>query len=81
MAKAQQARRYRQIPPMLRQMRTAAALTQRGLAAKLGGSHVFVHKSETGERRVDVAEFMDWCLACGVDPLDAFRALKRERGV
>lgn len=28
-----------------------------------------VHKSETGERRVDVAEFVDWCVACGVDPL------------
>ena len=49
MAKAQQARRYRQLPPILRRMRTAAGLTQRELPAKLDTSHVFVHKSETGE--------------------------------
>jgi transcriptional regulator with XRE-family HTH domain len=81
MAKAQHARRYRLLPALLRKMRVDASLTQRDLAAKLGGNHVFVHKSETGERRVDVSEFMDWCLACGVDPNEAFRALRQLRGV
>ena len=81
MAKAQHASRYRHLPAMLRRMREAASLTQRRLAAKLRTNHVFVHKSEIGERRVDIAEFMDWCLACGVDPEHAFRELRRSRGV
>ena len=65
MAKAQHAPRYRPVPPILRRMRQEAALTQRGLA----------------ERRADVAEFLDWCRACGADPDQAFRPLRRQRGV
>jgi transcriptional regulator with XRE-family HTH domain len=81
MAKAQHASRYRLLPGMLRELREASGLTQRGLAAKLRVTHVFVHKSEVGERRVDVAEFMDWCVACGANPDDSFRALRRQRGL
>jgi transcriptional regulator with XRE-family HTH domain len=81
MAKAQHAHRYRQLPGLLREMREAAGLTQRQLAAKLRNSHVFVHKSEVGERRVDVAEFMDWCIACGAEPEAALKLLRRRRGV
>ncbi len=81
MAKAQHARRYRQLPGLLRQIREEAGLTQRQLAQKLDVSHVLVHKSETGERRVDVSEFMDWSLACGVDPVSAFCRLRKSRGV
>lgn len=76
MAKAQHAQRYREVPGMLRRMREQASLTQRALAKKLRVSHVFVHKSETGSRRVDIAEFMDWCLACDVDPQEAFAELR-----
>ena len=81
MAKAQHAQRYRLLPGLLRKMRQEAGLTQRDLAAKLRGTHVWVHKSEIGERRVDVAEFTDWCLACGVNPEEALRSLRRQRGV
>jgi transcriptional regulator with XRE-family HTH domain len=81
MAKAQHAHRYRPLPPMLRRMREQAGLTQRELAAKLRVTHVFVHKSEVGERRVDVTEFMDWCVACGVEPEQAFRELRKQRGL
>lgn len=54
-------------------------MTQRGLAEKLRVSHVFIHKSETGERRVDVTEFLDWCIGCGVDPVDGLKRLMRGR--
>ena len=81
MAKAQHAQRYRQLPGFLRKLREEAGLTQRELAGKLRTTHVFVHKSEVGERRVDVAEFMDWCVACGADPEQAFRQLRRLRGI
>jgi transcriptional regulator with XRE-family HTH domain len=56
-------------------------MTQRQMAKKLNVTHVQVHKSETGERRVDVAEFMDWCLACKIDPEKAFRTLRQHRSV
>ena len=76
MAKAQHAQRYRLLPGLLRKMRSDAELTQRELAAKLRVTHVFMHKREIGERRVDVAEFMDWCVACGVSPEHAFQSLR-----
>jgi transcriptional regulator with XRE-family HTH domain len=81
MAKAQHAQRYRYLPAMLRRLREEADMTQRGLAAKLRVTHVWVHKSEIGERRVDITEFIDWCAACGVDPGQAFAELRRHRGV
>jgi len=81
MAKSQHAPRYRHLPKMLRQLRESAGLTQRQLAKKLDVTHVQVHKSETGERRVDITEFLDWCHACKTDPSTAFEALRKHRGV
>jgi len=81
MPKAQHALRYRRLPAFLRLMRQEAHFTQRELAAKLKTSHVFVHKSEIGERRVDITEFTDWCVACGKDPDEAFRRLRKLRGI
>ena len=81
MAKSLQATRYRPLPAALREMREAAGLTQRELAKKLRLSHTMVHNSEVAERRVDVMEFMDWALACGVDPVMAFKRLRQSRGL
>jgi transcriptional regulator with XRE-family HTH domain len=80
MAKAQHAPRYRLVPGLLRKLRNDAGLTQRQLGEKLRVSHVFVHKSEIGERRVDIAEFSDWCVACDTNPEEIFRTLRRQRG-
>ncbi len=79
MPKAQHAARYRPLPPFLRRLREEAGLTQRELAAKLKVTHVWVHKSEVGERRVDVTEFADWSLACGIQPEKALRRLRERR--
>jgi transcriptional regulator with XRE-family HTH domain len=79
MAKSLQAPRYRPLPGMLREMREAAGLTQRELAEKLKLSHTMVHNSEVAERRVDVMEFIDWCEACGVEPVQALARLKHHR--
>jgi transcriptional regulator with XRE-family HTH domain len=81
MAKSLQAQRYRQLPAFLREMREKANLTQRELGIKLCINHTMVHNSETAERRLDVAEFVDWSTACGLDPVMAFKEfLKRRRG-
>jgi len=75
MAKAQHAPSYRNLPKLLRAMREDAGLTQRGLAGRVRRSQPWVHKTELGERRMDVTEFLEWCLACGVDAEEAFRRL------
>jgi transcriptional regulator with XRE-family HTH domain len=75
MAKSLQAQRYRRLPAMLRNIREKAGLTQRELAKRLRMSHTMIHNSETAERRVDVAEFADWAIACGTDPMVAFKEL------
>lgn len=69
--KPQHKARYKRLPGLLRRWREEAGLTQRDIAQKVNLSHVAVHKNETAERRVDVAEFCDWATACGVDPVDA----------
>jgi transcriptional regulator with XRE-family HTH domain len=60
-------------------MREAASLTQRELAKKLHVAHGWVHKSEIPERRVDITEFLDWRIACDIDPTTAFKELQRIR--
>lgn len=70
---------YRNVPKMLREMRERANLTQRDVAKKTGRPQPWVHKSEVGERRIDISEFLDWCVACDTDPEAAFRELIRRR--
>jgi transcriptional regulator with XRE-family HTH domain len=76
MSKSQHAASYRSVPRLLRDAREGANLTQRDLARRLNRSQPWVHKSELGERRVDISEFLEWCLGCGVDPEKAFRELR-----
>jgi transcriptional regulator with XRE-family HTH domain len=79
MPKSLQAQRYRQLPSLLREMRQKASMTQRELGRKLGINHTLIHNSETAERRVDVAEFVDWAVACGLDPAEALTEFLRRR--
>jgi transcriptional regulator with XRE-family HTH domain len=76
-AKSQFALIYRKVPPLLLEMRTSAGLTQRQLAARIGKSQSWVFKSEAASRRMDIAEFLQWSLGCGVDPLEAFKKLMK----
>lgn len=50
--------------------RQAAGLSQRQLTAKLKRSSSFVWKTETGERRLDVLEFIEIARALDVDPVE-----------
>ena len=54
------------------QLRQAAGLTQRDLAARLGKHQSYVAKSERLERRLDPAEFRAFALALGADPVAEF---------
>ena len=45
-----------------------AGLTQEELAKLMGRSQRFISYCETGERRVDAIEFLDFCKALGKPP-------------
>jgi transcriptional regulator with XRE-family HTH domain len=53
---------------LLIEKREAAGLTQTELAAKLGEYQSFVARLESGQRRVDVVEFLELASILGFDP-------------
>lgn len=77
LTKAQHARRYARIPAFLKELREEAGLTQRHIGKALQRPQSWVFNCETGNRRVDVAEFCDWCRACNTEPANALRRLER----
>ena len=78
--KAQHANRYRTIPPLLRAIREEAGLTQRDVGAQLKEPQAWVHNCETANRRVDLAEFCEWCEACGLDAVQGVERFLAQRG-
>jgi transcriptional regulator with XRE-family HTH domain len=55
--------------------RKAAGLTQHDLAAKMKRTQSFVATTETGERRLDVVEFIEMAKALGEDPVALFKRI------
>jgi transcriptional regulator with XRE-family HTH domain len=60
--------RYRQMVERLVAERKRQKLSQAELASRLGRQQHFISRYETGERRLDVAEFADVAVALGLDP-------------
>jgi len=59
---------YRKLLALIRQLRLDAGLNQTQLAERLGHPQSWVSKVEVGERRIDVEELRQVCVALGVDP-------------
>jgi transcriptional regulator with XRE-family HTH domain len=59
----------------LKASREEKGLTMRDLSARLGKPHSYVQKVEQGERRLDVVEFIWYCEALGVSPLQGIKEL------
>ncbi len=74
-SKAQHSRAYKAVPPLLRSMREEAGLTQREIGTRLRKPQSWVYNCEAANRRVDIAEFVAWCQACGTNPAEAFANL------
>lgn len=75
--KAQHGRRYQIVPELLRALREEAGFSQRALGTRLKKPQSWVHNCEVANRRVDVAEFCEWCRACDVEPGTALRRFLR----
>jgi len=67
--------RRKQLRALLRDLRRKRHLTQVEVAEALGRLQSYVSKYESGERRLDVVEFMDLCDALKVDPREVIGRL------
>jgi transcriptional regulator with XRE-family HTH domain len=73
MAKAKFSPIYRRLCRLLVQARREAGLQQVDVAKLLGRPQSYVSKVESGERRLDVAEFVELASAIQADPLRILR--------
>lgn len=73
---------HRELVAAVIAMRKRAGMTQRELAAAVGREQNYVGRIETGQRRVDLVEFVSLCRACGADPrAEAAELVKKIEGV
>jgi len=68
--------RHEALIALLVEKRKKAGLTQADVAKKLRRYQSFVATVESGQRRIDVVEFLDFADAIGFDPRDAIKRLK-----
>jgi transcriptional regulator with XRE-family HTH domain len=59
----------------LRSQREAKGLTMRQAGELIGKPHSFIAKIETGQRRLDVIEFVWYCQGLDFDPLAGIKHL------
>ena len=78
MAKTLGSRRHKALIALLTERREALGMTQTQLADRLGEYQSFVARLESGQRRVDVVEFLELAEVLG---FDAGKALVRLRKV
>ena len=62
----------------MRSARQAHGVTQRELARRLGRLQSYVSKVETGERRIDVVEYLHFMRAIEGEPFALLREVERE---
>ena len=77
MGKTLQSERHRALIDLLIAKREAVGLTQAALANRLGEYQSFVARVESGQRRIDVIEFLDIANALGFDPCKTIRMLRQ----
>jgi len=71
--------RHKALIALLVEKREAAGLTQAQLAEKLGEYQSFVARLESGQRRVDVVEFLELAETLGFSAAEAVKRLQGTR--
>ncbi len=77
MSRSLSSERHRALCALLLAERKKAGLTQAELAKRLRRAQSFVATIESGQRRVDVVEFLAFSEAIGFDAPRALRSIKR----
>lgn len=67
--------RYDQLHRALIEARQSRLLTQLEVASRLGKPQSYISKYESGERRLDVIEFLQVCSALNIKPISILRRL------
>lgn len=68
MQKSLYSKQYRTFLKLLKEARLDAGLTQSDVARRIRRPQSFVSKCESGERRIDVIEFLEYCRIYEVVP-------------
>lgn len=71
-------RRYEELRRRMIEAREAAGVSQEQLAERLDRPQSYVSKTELGQRRLDVIEYLTIARAVGYDPYDLLRALEKQ---
>lgn len=61
---------------MLKEARLSAGLRQSDVAETLKKPQSYVAKVESGERKIDIVEALDICLAIGLDPIQLLKSIE-----
>jgi transcriptional regulator with XRE-family HTH domain len=73
---------HRELFTAVVEMRKRAGMTQRQLADSVGREQNYIGRIETGQRRIDLVEWVGICRACGVDPeVEIAKLVKRIVGL
>ena len=76
MLKSTSSDKYQTFLTWLKNQRQDKGLTMREVAEIIDEPHQFISKIETGERRLDVFEYIQYCQALGINPTDGLKLLK-----
>jgi transcriptional regulator with XRE-family HTH domain len=76
MSRTLRSARHEALIALLIEKRREAGLTQAQVAKKLKRYQSYVATVESGQRRIDVVEFLDFADAIGFDPRDAIKRLR-----
>lgn len=68
---------YRKLAAWLKKQRETEGLTMRQLSLRMGTTHSFIGKVEQRERKLDVIEFLQYCEALEVSPLEGLRVINK----
>ena len=71
-------KKYEKFKELLTQYRRDADITQQVLAERLGKPQSIVSKYESGERRLDLIEFLEVAEALQFDPFEFIQKLDKE---
>lgn len=71
---------HRALMQVLAETRKAKGITQQDLADRLSRPQSYIAKVETGERRLDVVEFIEWAAGIGCSPPELLTAIMISNG-
>jgi transcriptional regulator with XRE-family HTH domain len=75
MTKQLRGARHKRVMAVLVATREEAGVSQRELARRIGRAHSYIGRIETGTRRLDLPEFIEWCEALDADPVMVMRRI------